>query len=466
MSVDTTPVAALPADGQGHQAEGLSEAELAAVVARVGAGDQEALGRLYREMRPSVQRYLARRMGSSPADVEDLVQETFLRAGQEAAAFAPDTDRVGAWLCGRVAHRTMRDFYRTQWFGQRSAFEAAVDVERRAPFESAQERESRPLSPRVVTALARLTPAQRRAVQLRYLDGYSTHAAAEVAGSTPRAVVSNSLEARRRLATQLADLAPEPVSALVDVPKHEAVRVALAQTANNVAQAQAWLREQGVQVDESYLYQVRLGKRTHRGEGKKEAVLAELAGAGVCDSATIQARLRERGIEVDAGYINTLRRHTGAAKPPTKHSVVRAALAELGPIEGADTPLVQARLREQGIEVSASYVNQVRRTPAVNKPFATPRPSTADTAAGTAEASPAARVDSGQAGSGRADSVADALARARAAVSRIPAARVGREGDPNGRQHSHGHDGQAAGHDSDHEEIEAGNGLDRLGVSA
>jgi RNA polymerase sigma-70 factor (ECF subfamily) len=408
-----------------HDSGPLSEAERVALIARVRAGDQEALGRLYRDARPAVMRYLARRMDVCRDDLEDVVQETFLRAPAMAAEFKPDTHEVGAWLCGRVAHWTLADRYRKQRFAQHSARDAGIDAALRGPVESAHSRETRPVSPRIVQALARLTPAQRRAVQLRYLDGYSNETAAEVAGSTPKALASNALDARKRLCKELADVAPRPVSWVATLPQAMAVRAALAGTGNDMPAALAWLRERGVTVNDSYAYKIRKGEREPRqGSAKGTAVREVLAELGACDAASAQARLRERGIEVTKSYINTVRRRdTDAPLPPSKNTLVRAALAELD-TTGAAT--VQANLRERGIEISKSYINQVRRTPA-----AVPPTTSTTTVAAQLEAAASLRAvptSTAQRHEDIAGAVADkagkAVARARAALGRIPAPRA------------------------------------------
>lgn len=422
--------------GVGSRAGQLSEAALARLVARIRTGDREALGELYRETRPAVTRYLTKRMEVCRDDVEDVVQETYLRAPEMADTFQSATTEVGAWICGRVAHWTMADHFRKQRFAQHSAKDAAIDAARRAPFVSAHERESRPLSSRMVTALARLTPAQRRAVQLRYLDGHSNETAAEVAESTPQALAQNALAARKRLRTELSDLAPQPVSWVATLPKTMAVTAALAETSNDVPAALAWLRERGVEVNESYVYQIRKGAREPRQNNAKEtAVRDALARLGACDAATVQAQLREHGIEVSKGYINTVRRDTGTPRPINKNTVVRNALAEL---DTTDAGTVQAHLRERGIEVSKSYINQVRRTPTATTPAATAEPANTagevsraarvDTSASNQQTAPAADVDGIQVGGVEAaDKATAAIARARVAVARIPAARAHHE---------------------------------------
>ncbi len=254
----------------------IDEATAVALVERVRQGDQEALGELYRCYQPTVRGYLGVRLSGYPDDVEDLVQETFLLAVELADTFNPEASTVRRWLCRYVAGTlAVTDFFRTHRHGQLSAVAIAVDTLRRGPVQSAESRESRPVSVQVVTALARLTPGQRRAVQLRYLDGLSSAAAAEVAGVSAATVGSHCLSARRRLRAALADLEPPTRSWLDEVPKKTAVKAAFAAVGPDAHQALAWLRERGIRVNTSYAYL--LAKQARAGQQGVDAHTSTLA---------------------------------------------------------------------------------------------------------------------------------------------------------------------------------------------
>lgn len=146
---------------------GVGDAEL---LARLRAGDRAALGELYRRHRARVAAYLARRMVCA-GDVEDVVQETFLRLWEASDEFEPAPHTFPVWLCGRVARCTLIDYGRRDRFRQLAALDIARDHARRHPTESAHERETTPVSIRVVTALARLTPVQSPAPTRRPVRG-------------------------------------------------------------------------------------------------------------------------------------------------------------------------------------------------------------------------------------------------------------------------------------------------------
>jgi hypothetical protein len=53
--------------------------QAAELLARVRSGDCEALGELYVRYRPVMEGYLTRRMPMCPGDVEDVLQDAFVR---------------------------------------------------------------------------------------------------------------------------------------------------------------------------------------------------------------------------------------------------------------------------------------------------------------------------------------------------------------------------------------------------
>jgi RNA polymerase sigma factor (sigma-70 family) len=227
------------------------------LVARMGGGDRAAWGELYRRHRATVIRYVARRVAVE-ADVEDLVHEASLHAWDMAGEYRPEHGyAVRSWLCGRAGQAVRR----YSW-NDRHAYHAAVDATREAlrrpVTETAAEREARALSEPVAAAVAGLAPAERQAITLRYLDGLSEAQAAEVRGCTGRAIRSSAEAGRRKLTGALADLAPEARSPLQEMPRREVARIALATVGyDNVPAAQEWLRDRGVRVSTTTLYEAR-----------------------------------------------------------------------------------------------------------------------------------------------------------------------------------------------------------------
>jgi RNA polymerase sigma-70 factor (ECF subfamily) len=226
------------------------------LVARMGRGDRDAWGELYRRHRATVTGYVTRRI-TCEADVEDLVHETFLHAWSTAGDYRPEQGyQVRSWLCGR-AGLVLR---RWAW-NDRHPYLAAVDATREAMVrpvtETADERESRPLSEPVRAALEQLTASERRAVQLRYLDGLNGAQAAEAAGCRAVTIGTNAMNGRQKLARALAELVPPARSHVQEMPRREAVHLALSTVGDDVPAAREWLREHGVRVDLSTVYRAR-----------------------------------------------------------------------------------------------------------------------------------------------------------------------------------------------------------------
>jgi RNA polymerase sigma factor (sigma-70 family) len=243
--------------------DGRDEGRVAELVAAVGSGDRDPFGVLNGCYRADVHRWVRVRLSGFPDDVEDLVQETFLLAWAMAAEFDPGRWRVGAWLCRWVAPCAVHEFFRRDRFAHRAAVQLAANTLRRGSVETCEQRESRPLSLRMLAALARLTPGQRRAVQLRCLDGLGCAAAGAVAGTTAAAIAARCRDAWVRLRAQLADLAPTGGCWLGSAPKKTALRVVFDAVGPNARAALAWLHGPGVRANTSYAYaQARAARAT------------------------------------------------------------------------------------------------------------------------------------------------------------------------------------------------------------
>jgi RNA polymerase sigma-70 factor (ECF subfamily) len=150
----------------------------------------------YEEALPRVYGYLLRRVGGSAAIAEDLTQETFLALVAEVRK-GGEIDMPVAWTIGVARHKLL-DHYRRQARRERTVTlegdEAGV-----APADSADEAREW-----TVAALALVPAAQRAALVLRHLDGYSVP---EVAGMLGRSVEAvESLLARGRVSLRRAYL--------------------------------------------------------------------------------------------------------------------------------------------------------------------------------------------------------------------------------------------------------------------
>jgi RNA polymerase sigma-70 factor (ECF subfamily) len=227
-----------------------------ALLARIAGGDQDALGELYRRYRGTVRGYMLGRI-ARPDDADDVVQETFLRAGREAGDYRAEHGyRVPAWLCWQAGAQ-LREYGRRDLHPYLAAARAAREDLRRPVTETAEHREATPLSEPVQAALRKLTPGERRAIQLRYLDGLTPDQAAEIAGVRERSFHRRVAYGRHKLVKELADLAPAARSPLQEMPRPEAYTLALSKADNNVPAATAWLQRHGIRTSDDTLYRHR-----------------------------------------------------------------------------------------------------------------------------------------------------------------------------------------------------------------
>jgi RNA polymerase sigma-70 factor (ECF subfamily) len=230
------------------------------LVARVSRGDRDALGELYRRHRGVVRGYVLGRIARAD-DADDVVQETFLGAAKEAGQYRAENGyRVPVWLCWQAGAQ-LREYGRRDLHPYLAAARSAREQLRRPVTETAEQREANPLSEPVQAALGKLTPGERRAIQLRYLDGLTPDQAAEIVGVRKRSFHRRVSYGRRKLAKELADLAPPSRSELVDMPRREAYTLALAATGDHVPAATSWLHKHGIRVSDDALYRHRQNPR-------------------------------------------------------------------------------------------------------------------------------------------------------------------------------------------------------------
>lgn len=181
------------------------------LLARVAAGDREALAELYARHRRPVYHYLLRLTGDS-ALAEDLLQETFVAAWRGAASFegraAPRT-----WLLGiarRQAHNVLRRKGADPLDTPAAHALRAPDGDPENAALAAAERDS------LLAAIARLSPIHREAIALAFAEGLSTHEIAQVVGAPVNTVKSRLRDAKRALRAMLGDEQHAPATPTED----------------------------------------------------------------------------------------------------------------------------------------------------------------------------------------------------------------------------------------------------------
>jgi RNA polymerase sigma-70 factor (ECF subfamily) len=150
----------------------------------------------YEEALPRVYGYLLQRLGGSAATAEDLTQETFLTVVAEVRK-GGEIDAPVAWAIGIARHKLL-DHYRRQARRERTV---TLDGDERVELPADSGDEAREWT---VAALALVPAAQRAALVLRHLDGYSVPEVAAMLGRSVEAV--ESLLARGRVSLRRAYL--------------------------------------------------------------------------------------------------------------------------------------------------------------------------------------------------------------------------------------------------------------------
>lgn len=173
--------------------DGQAAAEQAALIARVGRGDQAAFRELADVYVRPMHR-LAWRMLLDTAEAEEVVQEGFVQLWTGAPRWREGDGRVGGWLY-RVCTNLCLDRLRRSRRGQGSELDegiAAPDAIDRAR-----------LGDTVVACLAALSDRQRAAIVLTYYEALPDASAADVLGMKLKAFESLLFRARAVLRSRL-----------------------------------------------------------------------------------------------------------------------------------------------------------------------------------------------------------------------------------------------------------------------
>jgi len=181
-------------------------------------GDQTAFASLYEQYSPLVYRFLRRRLdGTGDEVIEDLTEDVFVKVYEKLDRYVERGLPFTAWLY-RIAHNHLVDYLRTLPRMNASSLDEVAEVPERAAnaaFSRVLDRQS--LEP----ALARLTPEQRQAIELRFMEGMSVAETATSMGRSDEAVKKLQARAlanlRRHLAPPAAVTAPTRMARPVNV---------------------------------------------------------------------------------------------------------------------------------------------------------------------------------------------------------------------------------------------------------
>ena len=164
------------------------------LLAAARAGDQPSFERLI-EPHIAVAYRLAAAMLNDPAQAEDAVQEATLRAWRSIRQLRTSA-QARSWFLAIVANRS-RSMRGTRWWSVVRLPELFRSAP--SPTEAVDRRED------LASALARLTPDERAAVQLRFYEDMTSREVGAALGITATAARSRIHRALRRLRVDLAE---------------------------------------------------------------------------------------------------------------------------------------------------------------------------------------------------------------------------------------------------------------------
>ena len=192
--------------------ESAPESEDAALLRRMAAGDEQALGALYDRWQAVVHGVVAR-MVRQPDDVEDVVEEVFWQAWRQASRFDPTRGAVHSWLL-TIARSRALDRVRSLRRRREEPLEGddgRVVTQQVAAGDPGLDAEASERRSIVVAALADLPAEQREALELGYFGGLSQTEIAERTGQPLGTVKTRMRLAMQKLRSQLQILRREDV---------------------------------------------------------------------------------------------------------------------------------------------------------------------------------------------------------------------------------------------------------------
>ena len=173
------------------------------LVERCRVGDVDAFAALYREQSPRLFA-LARRMGGSPEEAEDLLQEIFLQAYRKLDSFKGDAS-IGTWLY-RLAINHCLDHVR----GRRAKMDKVTDtLDDETSHEPAARRDTPIARIDLERAIERLPGGCREAFVLHDVEGFDHREVGRLLGIAEGTSKSQVFKARMKLRAMLGRHASE-----------------------------------------------------------------------------------------------------------------------------------------------------------------------------------------------------------------------------------------------------------------
>ncbi|MFZ2503285.1 MAG: sigma-70 family RNA polymerase sigma factor, partial [Nocardioides sp.] len=161
-----------PPPGDSADGSSATGVDLAWCVQRSARGDEAAFADLY-DATSARLHGLILRVVRDPAQAEEVTQEVYLEIWRQAARFRPESGSALAWML-TIAHRRAVDRVRSAEASQRRDTAYGDDQAQRPATDVTADTATANLEAlHVRRALAALTPAQREAIELSFLSGYT-----------------------------------------------------------------------------------------------------------------------------------------------------------------------------------------------------------------------------------------------------------------------------------------------------
>lgn len=154
-----------------------TNAELNALLARVGEGDREAFGDLYRALEKPVHNFITSRLNDS-SQSNDLLHDVFIDIWKGAARFE-GRSTVKTWVFG-IAYRKVMDVFRK---GGRMIYVAEVPGQIDDSPSAEQSLFAAQKAEYVQKCLGELKPEHRTAIELAFFQDFGYREIAEIIGA-------------------------------------------------------------------------------------------------------------------------------------------------------------------------------------------------------------------------------------------------------------------------------------------
>ena len=166
---------------------------------QVSRGDRDAFAALVEIHTPALERF-ATRMLLERQRAEEVLQETLIKAWQEAARYDPEKARLSTWL-HQIAHNLCIDILRRQRREQPLTENADTIIgSDESPESLVQTQETQR---QLTSAIGALSQRHRTALILTYYQSLPNRDVAQIMGISVRALESLLVRARRELKTIL-----------------------------------------------------------------------------------------------------------------------------------------------------------------------------------------------------------------------------------------------------------------------